>query len=72
MNHLLAVTRRGVLQKAVAAGGGGSRSAVAAMSVRYHHPDPFNPKATKGWKAALKVRCYYRREGIMFFLSSPQ
>jgi len=24
--------------------------------VRYHHPDPFNPKVTKGWKAALKVR----------------
>lgn len=21
---------------------------------RYHHPDPFNPKTTKGWKAALK------------------
>ena len=23
--------------------------------VRYHHPDPFSPKMTKGWKAALKV-----------------
>jgi hypothetical protein len=23
---------------------------------RNHHPDPFNPKITKGWKAALKVR----------------
>jgi len=21
---------------------------------RFHHPDPFNPKTTKGWKAALK------------------
>lgn len=22
---------------------------------RFHHPDPFNPKVTKGWQAALKV-----------------
>jgi hypothetical protein len=22
---------------------------------RAHHPDPFNPKVTMGWKAALKV-----------------
>ena len=28
----------------------------AFSQVRYHHPDPFNPKMTKGWKAALKVR----------------
>jgi hypothetical protein len=28
----------------------------AAAQVRFHHPDPFNPKQTKGWKAALKVR----------------
>lgn len=24
--------------------------------VRYHHPSPFDMKATKGWKAAVKVR----------------
>jgi hypothetical protein len=24
--------------------------------IRFHHPDPFNPKVTKGWKAAVKVR----------------
>jgi hypothetical protein len=23
---------------------------------RSHHPDPFNPKQTRGWKAALMVR----------------
>jgi hypothetical protein len=23
--------------------------------VRFHHPDPFNPTMTKGWKAAQKV-----------------
>jgi hypothetical protein len=23
---------------------------------RNHHPDPFNPKTTRGWKAALMVR----------------
>jgi hypothetical protein len=23
---------------------------------RYHHPNPFDPKTTKGWKAALKVK----------------
>mmetsp|Transcript_2276 Transcript_2276/g.4885 ORF Transcript_2276/g.4885 Transcript_2276/m.4885 type:complete len:420 (+) Transcript_2276:83-1342(+) len=32
--------------------------AVAALRLnqqeRFHHPDPFNPKTTKGWKAALK------------------
>lgn len=28
--------------------------------VRYHHPDPFNPKMTKGWKAAVKVRTMER------------
>lgn len=35
---------------------------------RAHHPDPFNPKSTRGWKAALKVRlqdshydCFYRK-----------
>jgi agmatinase len=22
--------------------------------IRFHHPDPFNPKVTKGWKAAVK------------------
>jgi hypothetical protein len=24
--------------------------------MRAHHPDPFNPKTTKGWANALKVR----------------
>ena len=27
-----------------------------SQQVRFHHPDPFNPKMTKGWKAALKVK----------------
>jgi hypothetical protein len=22
---------------------------------RFHHPNPFDPKTTKGWKAAIKV-----------------
>jgi hypothetical protein len=26
---------------------------------RLHHPDPFNPKTTMGWKAAVKVRTKY-------------
>jgi hypothetical protein len=25
-------------------------------NIRHHHPNPFDPKTTKGWKAALKVR----------------
>ena len=29
---------------------------LALQQVRSHHPDPFNPKTTKGWKAAIKVR----------------
>jgi hypothetical protein len=29
--------------------------AALALKSRSHHPDPFNPKVTKGWKAALKV-----------------
>jgi len=24
------------------------------FQTRYHHPDPFNPQSTKGWKAAVK------------------
>jgi agmatinase len=32
-----------------------ARSAWLGLNqVRFHHPDPFNPKMTKGWKAALK------------------
>mmetsp|Transcript_10656 Transcript_10656/g.29364 ORF Transcript_10656/g.29364 Transcript_10656/m.29364 type:complete len:408 (+) Transcript_10656:210-1433(+) len=32
-----------------------SRSTFCGLGqIRFHHPDPFNPKATKGWKAALK------------------
>lgn len=27
-----------------------------AKQKRAHHPDPFNPKTTKGWANALKVR----------------
>jgi hypothetical protein len=30
--------------------------AAVALQQRLHHPDPFNPKMTRGWKAALKVR----------------
>jgi hypothetical protein len=26
------------------------------IQARSHHPDPFNPKTTRGWKAALAVR----------------
>jgi agmatinase len=29
-------------------------AAAAQGQVRFHHPDPFDPKATKGWKAAVK------------------
>jgi hypothetical protein len=25
---------------------------------RAHHPDPFNPKVTRGWACAMKV-CHY-------------
>lgn len=28
------------------------------QQVRYHHPDPFNPKTTRGWKAAVHVSFY--------------
>jgi hypothetical protein len=28
----------------------------STTQLRSHHPDPFNPKQTRGWKAALKVR----------------
>ena len=31
------------------------RACVSSQSARWHHPDPFNPKVTKGWKAAVKV-----------------
>lgn len=30
------------------------KALVSKIQERYHHPDPFNPKTTKGWKAALK------------------
>jgi agmatinase len=30
------------------------RLAKTSSSIRHHHPDPLNPKMTKGWKAALK------------------
>ena len=30
------------------------KALVAKIQERHHHPDPFNPKTTKGWKAALK------------------
>lgn len=33
---------------------GGKTALVSKIQERYHHPDPFNPKTTKGWKAALK------------------
>ena len=29
-------------------------TAAAQEQKRFHHPDPFNPKTTRGWKAALK------------------
>lgn len=32
----------------------GRRVLVPVTQARFHHPDPFNPKMTKGWKAALK------------------
>jgi hypothetical protein len=35
------------------------RPACQGAQVRFHHPDPFDPKATKGWKAAVKVRDGY-------------
>ena len=30
------------------------KALASKIQERYHHPDPFNPKTTKGWKAALK------------------
>lgn len=27
---------------------------LVSQQVRFHHPDPFNPKNTRGWKAAVK------------------
>ena len=30
------------------------KTALPSQTVRHHHPDPFNPKTTKGWAAALK------------------
>mmetsp|Transcript_6554 Transcript_6554/g.8518 ORF Transcript_6554/g.8518 Transcript_6554/m.8518 type:complete len:408 (-) Transcript_6554:135-1358(-) len=27
---------------------------LGSSQVRFHHPDPFDPKSTRGWKAALK------------------
>jgi hypothetical protein len=32
-----------------------ARASLTLQQARAHHPDPFNPKVTKGWKAALKV-----------------
>ena len=34
----------------------GGVGAATSTQIRSHHPDPFNPKQTRGWKAALKVR----------------
>jgi hypothetical protein len=31
---------------------------VRSNQFRHHHPNPFDPKTTKGWKAALKVRVH--------------
>ncbi|GAX20935.1 agmatinase [Fistulifera solaris] len=31
-----------------------ARASLTLQQARAHHPDPFNPKVTKGWKAALK------------------
>lgn len=32
---------------------------IQTTQIRSHHPDPFNPKTTRGWKAALKVRFFF-------------
>ena len=34
----------------------GNSSSIKLNQVRNHHPSPFDPQTTKGWKAALKVR----------------
>mmetsp|Transcript_12659 Transcript_12659/g.25804 ORF Transcript_12659/g.25804 Transcript_12659/m.25804 type:complete len:208 (+) Transcript_12659:193-816(+) len=34
--------------------GGSSISGQQKQQYRFHHPDPFNPKTTMGWRAALK------------------
>ena len=44
------VGSRRVLHRLMKRAGGGSQT-------RSHHPDPFNPKTTRGWKAALAVSC---------------
>ena len=33
-----------------------ARASLTLQQARAHHPDPFNPQTTRGWKAALKVR----------------
>lgn len=32
-----------------------ARASLTLQQARAHHPDPFNPQTTRGWKAALKV-----------------
>jgi hypothetical protein len=43
------------LQKAASQALRHHRAVTAVSQLRFHHPDPFNPKMTKGWKAAVKV-----------------
>lgn len=31
-----------------------SRSSLSRSSIRFHHPSPFDPQTTRGWKAAVK------------------
>lgn len=51
--RLLSTTRRSLLSTTTNRKSVG-RIATKLKNVRFHHPDPFNPKTTLGWKAAVK------------------
>ena len=44
----VSLSRENAMQRLI---GQGSRQS----QCRHHHPNPFDPKTTKGWKAAVKV-----------------
>lgn len=50
LNHSL-------LSRYTAGAGLAQSSTVNKTQIRNHHPSPFDPQTTKGWKAALKVCC---------------
>jgi hypothetical protein len=63
----LAVASTPLAVAVAAAAAPSSASSRGQQQVRFHHPDPFNPKMTKGWKAALKVRTSRRFDVAPYF-----